>query len=207
MTGVQRRTLLLATAAAGVAAALPTTAASAATGPSELDELVRAAEQRHGRVRTGTPSRNGWEMEKVADDRGNVHMRLVPGAPLPGVQIRLGAPAAVLVHLVHRFHCEVDELHDGDVVGWHSPSSVQRWLPESNLASGTAVRIRPGHHPVGTRGGFHPPQVQAIRGIIADLGNIVRWGGDDTAADEALFYLDIGPDDRRLAQVVRRMRL
>lgn len=51
--------------------------------------------------------------------------------------------------MIGRFHYEIDELRKGDVVGWRSPGTVRKGLPEGNQASGTAVRIR---H-AGQRGG------------------------------------------------------
>lgn len=78
--------------------------------------------------------------------------------------------------------------------------------PASNLASGTAVRIRPGHYPAGTRGGFFPLQEAVIRDILASLDGVVRWGGDDPRPDESLFSIDVPPGDDRLAAVAARLR-
>ncbi|MEU4213699.1 hypothetical protein AB0F13_27620 [Streptomyces sp. NPDC026206] len=78
---------------------------------------------------------------------------------------------------------------------------------ERRLASGTAVRIRPGHFPVGNRGGFFLLQLTAIRDIFAELDGVVRWGRDDRKVDEALFYIDVKPGDARLKEVVNRIRV
>lgn len=45
-----------------------------------------------------------------------------------------------------------------------------------------------------------------IRDILAELDGVVRWGGDDPKPDEALFYLAVGPDDRRLVEVAAKIR-
>ncbi|MFT9478195.1 hypothetical protein [Streptomyces sp. Mo3] len=118
---------------------------------------------------TGRPSPNGWEMEKVTDGGGTIWSRPVPGTPLEGVTVRIGAPEAVLVHVIRRFHYEIDELRMSDVVGWRRPGAVRKGLPEGNQASGTAVRIRPGHYPRGVKGGFFPQQEVVIRDIRAEL--------------------------------------
>jgi hypothetical protein len=202
---LRRRTFLIAAAMAGATVVLAP-ASPADAGTDQWEEEIKRRQPKRNDVLTGVPSHNGWEMEKVADGRGNIHTRPVPGTPLSGVQLRIGVVDAVLAHVIHRFHCDVDELRDGDVTGWHSPATVDPALPESNLASGTAVRIRPGHYPPGSRGGFYAPQVTALRGIIADLGGVVRWGGDDGSVDEALFSIDVQPDDPKLPQTALRVR-
>lgn len=206
--GMSRRTLLANAAVIGAAASLLPSPAFAAAGPDtdQLEEEIRRLRQQHDRVLTGQPSHNGWEMEKVADDHGHIYTRPIPGTPLAGVQMRMADVETVLVHVIRRFHQDVEELRDGDVVGWRPPSTVRRWLPESNLASGTAVQIRPGHYPAGARGGFFPLQQAAIRDILAELDGVVRWGGDDIAVAEALFYVNLGPDDDRPAKAADKTR-
>lgn len=145
-------------------------------------------------------------MEKVVDDGGSIWTRPVTGAPLEGVAVRTGDVEAILVHVIRRFHNEIEELRDGDVVGWRSPAAVRKGLPESNQASGTAVQIRPGHYPPGLKGGCHPQQQTVVRDILAELDGLVRWGGDDRRPDESLFYLDVPPGDECLGRVAARLR-
>lgn len=210
---ISRRTFL-SRAAVGAATSLPAfhllsapaNSAGEEVDPSRIQEAIRRLRKRHERVLTGKPSRNGWEMEKVADDHGNIYTRPVPGTPLSGVQVRMGDVETVLVHVIRRFHYEIDELRNGDVVGWRSPRTVRWRLPESNQASGTAVQIRPGHYPAGVRGGFFPLQQMVIRDILAELDGVVRWSGDDRKVDEALFYIDVKPGDGRLAKVADSIR-
>lgn len=174
--------------------------------PSRVRDAVSSARDRTRRVLAGARSHNGWEMENAADDGGTVCTRPVPGTPLRGVAVRMGDVETVLVHLVRRFHYEVDALRRGDVTGWHAPSKVRKGHAESNLASGTAVRVRPGSYPAGVRGGFFPQQEVVIRDILAELDGVVRWGGDDRAPDESLFSIDVRPGDKRLAHVAARIR-
>lgn len=105
--------------------------------------------------------------------------------------MRMGDVETILVHLVRRFHYEVEELRAGDVTGWRAPTGERKPTAESNLASGTAVLIRPGHYPVGVRGNFFALQQIVIRDILAELDGVVRWGGDDRRPNEALFSIDV----------------
>ncbi|WP_319727192.1 hypothetical protein [Streptomyces sp. MB09-01] len=45
-----------------------------------------------------------------------------------------------------------------------------------------------------------------IRDVVAELDGVVRWGGDARKPDEALFYLAVGPGDRRLTEVAAKLR-
>ena len=74
------------------------------------------------------------------------------------------------------------------------------------MASGTAVRVRPGFYPAGVRGGFFSQQQVVVRDVLAELGGVVRWGGDYPAPDESLFSIDVRPGDKRLAQFAARIR-
>ena len=167
---------------------------------------MRRLRERHANTLTGRTSTNGWELEKVADDHGSIYTRPVTGTRLDGVQVRVGEVEVVLVHLIRRFHYEVDELRQGEVVGWRPPGKVDGRLPESALASGTAVRIRPGHCPVGTSGNLRPLELAVVRDVLAELEGVVRWGGDDPSPDESLFFIDVPPGDGRLTEVADRIR-
>ncbi|MFF2526987.1 hypothetical protein [Streptomyces liangshanensis] len=210
---ISRRTALRRAAfvAAGAAVgsqflSLPARAAEASPDPEKIRQGIRKAQERNKRVLTGIPSKNGWEMEKIADDRGHIYTRPVPGTPVAGVQVRMAEVETVLVHVVSRFHYEIDALHAGDVVGWRNPGSIRKGLPESNLASGTAVRIRSGSYPPGARGGFYPLEEIVVRDILAECEGVVRWGGDDRRPDESLFYIDVPPGDERLTEVAAKIR-
>ncbi|MFF5330334.1 hypothetical protein [Streptomyces rubradiris] len=177
-----------------------------APDPKQLRASIQRLVERNERVLTGQTSRNGWEMERVADDHGHVYTRPVPGTPLDGIQVRMGPVETLLVHVLRRFHYEIDELRKGDVVGWRAPSEVRKGLAESNQASGTAVQVRPGFYPLGSRGGFFPFQLAVIRDILAELEGLVRWGGDEPRPDEALFFIDVRPGNVRLIETAERIR-
>jgi hypothetical protein len=190
----------------GSAVLSPQASAAPAPDPIDIGAALRRHKAEHDRVFTGKPSKNGWEMEKVTNDGGTIWTRPIPGTPLDDVTMRIGDVAIVLVHVVRRFHYEIDELRHGDVVGWRSPNQMRKSLAESNQASGTGVQIRPGSYPSGSRGGHFPQDLIVVRDILADCGGTVRWGGDDRHPDEALFYIDVGPGDARLPQVAAKFR-
>ncbi|MFH8257039.1 hypothetical protein [Streptomyces roseolus] len=147
-------------------------------------------------------SANGWTIQGNTDLDSQVWTRPVAGAGL-SVPVWIGDVEAVMLHVVRRFHYEVQELAEEDLEGWRPAAQVRRRLPESNLASGTAVRIRPG---AGAKGSLFPLQIDTVRSILTDCAGVVRWGGDDRPVDESLFYIAVGPQDRRLADLAARIR-
>ncbi|MFJ6899398.1 hypothetical protein [Streptomyces hokutonensis] len=194
--------------------ATPGYAGDTTPDPAKLREAVRRAreraQQREDHVLAGTVSRNGWDMEKVCDDRGNVYTRPVPGTSLD-VRVRMGDVETVLVHVIRRFHYDIDALglpgEPRPIEGWVPPSEIRDSRhPESNLASGTAVVVRPGSYPLGARGGFTESEELLIRDILADCEGLVRWGGADRRPYEGLFYLDVKPGDPRLEKVAAKLR-
>lgn len=201
---VSRRGFLVRTAALTGAAAVPGTFLLAA--PSQAAEY--AAPARGSGERAASPSRNGWPMQDSAGAGSGIVPFAVPGTALGVLRLHEDA-GAVLVHVVRRFHYEIDALRSGDVVGWRASHRTSGTAATSDvasdLASGTAVRIRPGFHPAGARGGFFAPGLLVIRDILAECGGVVRWGGDDRAADEALFCLDVPPGDARLTALDARL--
>ncbi|MFD9287019.1 hypothetical protein ACFWBV_01625 [Streptomyces sp. NPDC060030] len=187
---ISRRAVVTSAAVIGAAAAVgsfvPGTAA-AATGV---------------RTKKAPVSPNGWPIEKEANHVSTVWTRRVAGTGLE-VELRIGDVEAVLIHVIRRFHYEVEQLHTVDLAGWRQAGTLRKGLPESNLASGTAVRIRPG---AAAKGGLFPQQEIVLRDILADCEGVVRWGGDDSEVDESLFYIDAGPDDERVAALGERFR-
>ncbi|MFI2077638.1 hypothetical protein [Streptomyces triculaminicus] len=217
-TGITRRHAL--TAAAGVVAAAslastgllatPAIAAPQSLRNDELKKALRRVEARRRRLLTGRPSANGWEMQKAADDGGDIVTRHVAGTGL-NLSVRMGDPETVLVHVIRRFHYEVDALglrgEPNPVEGWVAPSAARNSrLPESNQASGTAVVVHPDFYPPGGRDGFTTAQKLVIHDIVADTKGVVRWGGDDRRPYEGLFYLTVRPGDARLARVAAEIR-
>ncbi|WP_345940961.1 hypothetical protein [Streptomyces sp. E2N166] len=181
------------TAAAAVGAVVPSVAAAAP---------VTAPRSAPGTRRKAPASANGWTLEKEANHVSTVWTRPVSGTGLE-VDVRIGDAQAILFHVVRRFHYEVEQLHRVDLAGWQPIDGLKKDLPESNLASGTAVRVRPG---ASAAGGLFPLQLVTVRDILADCGGVVRWGGDDSPVDESLFYIGLGPDDVRVRELADRLR-
>lgn len=199
MAGMTRRDVVRRTAALG-------TVVLASGSLLALPTVASAAERPGSGPAPGRPtSPNGWELEERANDVSTVWTRRVPGTRCD-LDVRLGDVETVLAHVVRRFHYEIDELRAGDLTGWLPPSRVRLDRAEGNQASGTAVAIRPGSYPPGVKGGFFPPQLVVVRGILAECDGVVRWGGDDDRPYEALFSIDVPPGDERLTALVARLR-
>ncbi|MFF7437074.1 hypothetical protein [Streptomyces sp. NPDC008122] len=196
-----RRTVVRTAAVVGAAAALgPVLSATATAAPGT--DAATAAVAGGRRPKRPATSANGWTIQANADRDSQVWTRSVSGAGL-SVPVWIGDVETVLLHVVRRFHYEVEELHAGDLAGWRPAKEVRRRHPESNLASGTAVRIRQG---AGAHGSLFPLQIDTIRAILAECDGVVRWGGDDKPVDESLFYIAVGPLDPRLADLAARIR-
>jgi hypothetical protein len=174
----------------------------AAVASSVLPTAAAWAEQRRNPNSRPESSSNGWPIQANTDLDSQVWTRTVAGTGL-SVPVWIGDPEVILLHVVRRFHYEVEEIQRADLVGWAPVGEVRKDLPESNLASGTAIRIRPGSR---AKGGFFPLQELALRDILADCEGLVRWGGDDAQVDESLFYIAVGPNDRRVQKAANRFR-
>ncbi|MFF8099054.1 hypothetical protein ACF07S_04570 [Streptomyces sp. NPDC016640] len=195
MIGVPRRALVK---GAGVVAAV------AAVGSFVPSVAVAApASATPGARKKAPTSANGWTLEQRANHVSTVWTRPVSGTGLE-VDVRIGDVEAILLHVVRRYHYEVEQLPGVDLAGWQPIGGLKKDAPESNLASGTAVRIRPG---AGASGSLFPLQVLTVRDILADCEGVVRWGGDDDPVDESLFYIGLGPDDARVRKVADRFRV
>ncbi len=191
--GVSRRTVL--THAGVIAAAVTVTSVV----PGVATAAPKAPETTPADVPT---SANGWPLEKEANHVSTVWTRPVPGTGHK-LDIRIGDAEAILLHVIRRYHYEVEQLNPGDLAGWQRIGTLDEKLPESNLASGTAVRIRPA---AVAEGSLFPLQEITVRDILADCEGVVRWGGDDKKVDESLFYLGHGPDSTEVRDVARRLR-
>lgn len=148
----------------------------------------------------GKASANGWRLASNKD----IRTLRVPGTDV-SVALRGGDVAVVLVHVIRRFHYEVEALRHGEVVGFQAQQAFPA-RHETNHASGTAVDIRADWYPLGAAGGFFPHQHDVLRDILAECEGAVRWGGDLTPVDEAHFQIDVPPGDARLRRVATKIR-
>ncbi len=195
--GIARRTVVRGAAILGTMASISLAGPTAAWAADK----ERAA----GKKSTAKPRKttaNGWPVQDNTDHNSQVWTRAVAGSGL-SVPVWIGDPETILLHVVRRFHYEVEQLHSPDLTGWQTANGLGMAKPESNLASGTAVRIRPG---AAAQGSLFPLQEVVVRDILADCEGVVRWGGDDKPVDESLFYLDRGPDDAQIREVAAKLR-
>ncbi|QOV36132.1 hypothetical protein IM697_39985 [Streptomyces ferrugineus] len=190
---LNRRTVLAVGTAAAAAHLLPSGTATAAD---------RTAPKSGPRPTKIPLSQNGWEIQHQANHVSTVWTRSVSGTGL-SVEVRIGLPELLLLHIARRFHYEVQELRAGDILGWSGIGRTPLTSPASNLSSGTALRIVPGAR---SRGSYFPQQVHRIRDIVADCAGTVRWGGDDDSVDESLYYLATGPDSAGLTRVAPKFQ-
>ncbi|MEH0399367.1 hypothetical protein ACIRVI_13995 [[Kitasatospora] papulosa] len=195
--GISRRTVVRSAAVLGAmtAAGFASAAPASALGTGARDKKAPSEPP------VTTP--NGWPVQANTDRDTQVWTRAVSGTGL-SVPVWIGAPEAILLHVVRRYHYEVEGIRREELVGWQAADGLEAGAPESNLSSGTAVRVRPG---ASARGSLFPLQETVVRDILADCGGVVRWGADDTRADESLFYLDAGPRDPRVDTLAERIRL
>ncbi|MEU0877511.1 M15 family metallopeptidase [Lentzea sp. NPDC005914] len=196
---IARRTMLRVGVGVAAAASMATLVpAVSLAAPQQNDPLDAKLDE----VRSGDLSANGWEIEKGFDIGGAVWMREVQGTGF-SVPLHIGMAQTVLHHVIRRYHYSVATLRPGDVLGFLLHDRKQPAY-QSNHASGTAIDIRPGSHPVGTRELFDSQRV-AIRSILAECCGLVAWGGDFKTPDEAHFQLAVKPDDKRLAKLAESL--
>ena len=199
---VARRSILLAATSTAAVISVEALFALPATAVTAEQAAVKAVPAAQGAL-TGKSSPNGWPINTEADAAGSVWTRPLVGTGST-VEIAIGDAELILLHVARRFHYEIDTLRPNDVVGFRKPAELKGY--QLNHASGSAIDIRPGHYPVGVRGGFFPTELEVIRDILADCEGLVRWGGDFRVPDEAHFELTAPPTDARVMQLATDLR-
>jgi hypothetical protein len=185
--------------------AIFTRPSAADSGDPASPDKDRVAKAQHAfaEVVPGGKSPNGWLINTAPNSGGSVWTRPVAGTGFE-IDVAVGNAEVILVHVIRRFHYEIDTLRPGEVIGFKSPATVKR--RELNHASGTAVDIRPGHYPPGVKNGFYPHEAAVIRDILAQCEGVVEWGGDFSSPDEAHFEIGVPPTDKRLRNVAAKIR-
>jgi len=177
--GLPRRTLLLTGLAGAVAAgiSLPTAAPASAAAR--------------------TTSTNGWTVTTTG-----ISTQPVPGTPA-SVALLEGDVSTVLVHVIRRFHYEVEEVARHELAG-HRPAAGLTGHT-TNYASGTAVEIRPAAYPLAATGVLFPQQLAVVRDILKECGGVVAWGGQLHRPHAAHFQIAVRPGDTRLRGLAQRI--
>ena len=138
-------------------------------------------------------SYNGWLASANPKDFGGLQKLVVAGEDFaPGV--RAGDVHTVLEYVAQQLHARVEPVHKP---GWHEQDdwgySYRKNRNANNLschASGTAIDFNATRHPNGKRHTFSVEQVAEIRRILAEVNNVVKWGGDFSGtADEMHFEI------------------
>ncbi|MFD4992821.1 peptidoglycan-binding protein [Cellulosimicrobium cellulans] len=147
-------------------------------------------------------SQNGWPVIAKGTDPALVAIPKIIG------RVRKGDVAAVLAHLVDRFDREVEDVDVGRDDWGYANRSVVGGTSTSNHASGTAIDLNATRHVLGRVGTFSTAQVRALRKILADLGGVVRWGGDYAGRkDEMHFEINAGASRVRAVAAALDARL
>ncbi|MFF3336190.1 M15 family metallopeptidase [Streptomyces sp. NPDC002888] len=179
-------------------------ATGAIAGTTTTTATTASAADRGTPADASPTSANGWPIATTPPDAdGTVWTCPVPGTGF-GVEVAIGDVETILVHVVRRFHYEVETLRADDVSGYRPPARTKGY--ETNHASGTAVDIRPDSYPAGTRGGFFAPQLAVIRDILTDCEGAVKWGGDFPNPDESHFQIDVPPTSPKVKRVADKIR-
>lgn len=137
-------------------------------------------------------SYNGWLASPNPKDFGGLAKLTVAGEEFaPGV--RAGDVHTVLQYVANQLHRRVEPVVKA---GWHQADDwgyayrANRNNP-NNLschASGTAIDYNATRHPNGKRGTFSAAQVAEIRRILAEVNNVVRWGGDFSGTKDEMHF-------------------
>jgi hypothetical protein len=106
-------------------------------------------------------------------------------------------------------HRRVEPVVRGD---WHQADdwgyNYRKNRNSDNLschASGTAIDYNATRHPNGKRGTFAAAQVAEIRKILAEVGGVVRWGGDFKSTPDEMHF-EINANAAAVARVAARLR-
>jgi hypothetical protein len=126
----------------------------------------------------------------------------VAGVAFPG-GVKAGDAAVVLGYVAEQFHRRVEALVVGWCWGW-SYRDVRGSTGLSNHASGTAIDVNAPHHPLGSTGTFSATQRVEIHKILAEVGGVVRWGGDYAGRKDEMHF-EINANAVAVAAVATRL--
>jgi hypothetical protein len=158
-----------------------------------------------------TASYNGFKASPHPADFGGLDNSFVPGTSVklaPGV--RAGDVATVLFYVAAQLDARVEDGDQGtDEWGYSYRASKNSASLLSCHSSATAFDWNAMRHPNGKRGTFSKAQVATIRAILAEVDNIVYWGGDawgNGTPDEMHFEIAEGTTLEKVAEVATKIR-
>lgn len=154
-------------------------------------------------TQTGRVSQNGWPVNPPRSAR-----------TIPGTNVRVtvadGPAGDVLMHVLGQVNSRVEGVELNGPAGEHddwgyADRNVRGSQSISNHASATAVDINATRHVLGAQGTFTPAQTAEIHRILAEVDNVVRWGGDYTGRRDEMHFEIIGSQEE-VAAVAERLR-
>jgi murein L,D-transpeptidase YcbB/YkuD len=154
-------------------------------------------------------SYNGWLASPNPADFGGLAKLIVAGESFaPGV--RAGDVHTVFQYVAEQLHRRVepvvrDDWHQADDWGYNYRPNVNNPRSLSCHASGTAIDYNATRHPNGVRGTFTATQVAEIRQILAEVDNVVRFGGDFRGTADEMHW-EICAEAPAVARVATRLR-
>ena len=135
-------------------------------------------------------SYNGWPATQSGD--GIDRNFIAAGQKFPG-GVRAGAVATIFRWLIEKLNT-VEPIVAGWNWGYEYRANVNNPSTLSCHSSGTAIDYNAPNHPNGARGTWSSAQVSAIRGFLAQLDGVVRWGYDFTGTKDEMHFEIIGSD-------------
>lgn len=132
--------------------------------------------------------------------------------PVDGVSLRIvddNNVADIFTYLVRQFDSRVESVAKGaDDWGFSYRANVNSPDELSNHASGTAIDLNATKHPnaVATEKTYTTQQISQVHQILAELGGVVRWGGDYQHTVDAMhFEINVSPGSLLLTQIAAKL--
>jgi hypothetical protein len=146
-------------------------------------------------------SYNGWPASK---DQAAIGIK---SYSVPGTAIKLRCAekvAPLLVGFAAEFHNLIEELDVGSLDDWgYAYRDVRGVVGKlSNHASGTAIDLNAGRHPLGQVGTFEPGKVPMIRALAHKYG--LTWGGDYKSRKDEMHF-EISIDAVKVAALINKL--
>lgn len=144
-------------------------------------------------------SQNGWPVHKTSD--GLVPLRWITGRVLPGDVF------TVLDYFGEEFNRLVEPIDKASSWG-HKYRTIVGSEAISNHSSATAIDLNAPKHPIGKSNTFNSAQRNTIRGILAVLEGVVRWGGDYSGRKDDMHFEIVGSAAavKRVADKIRNLK-
>ena len=146
-------------------------------------------------------SYNGWPASQSPKSIDVVPFA-VNGVIFPN-GVKEGAVHYVLSYVARRFFAEVEGPVDPGCWGYN----YRRNRNANNLschASGTAIDLNAPKHPNGKRGTFTAKQTKAIRAILADCDDLIRWGEDFAGTPDGMHF-EVNGTPQQIAALANKL--